>query len=285
MKVLVTGASGGLGDLIVERLLKLGHKVIASSRDIDKARNCVWFDKVIYKNYTIGKNHDTDLYQYFEQPDLLIHLAWEKLNEYKNPEHLTNILESHKAFLQNLVTNGLKDMSVIGTCYEYGVIEGELEENMRSTATLPYPQAKNLLREFLEEQQKTHHFMLKWIRVFYVFGAVKGRKNLFALLEEAIENNVNFFNMSGGEQIRDFLSPARISEIIVSVSLQTKVLGIVNCCSGKPVKLKDFVLQYLEDKRYKMKLNLGFYPYADYEPMNSWGSIAKLQAALATNST
>ena len=45
----------------------------------------------------------------------------------------------------------------------------------------------------------------------------------------------------GGEQVRDFLSPDEIASTIVKISLQNKTLGIINCCNGKPVKLKDFV--------------------------------------------
>jgi dTDP-6-deoxy-L-talose 4-dehydrogenase (NAD+) len=32
----------------------------------------------------------------------------------------------------------------------------------------------------------------------------------------------------------------------------------------------------LQEKKYEMKLNLGFYPYPDYEPMAFWGDNLKL---------
>lgn len=280
MRVLVTGATGGLGELVINKLLAQGIKVIATSRKDEKARQCDFFDKVTYISYDINTQNEPDLYSYFKKPDALIHLAWEKLDEYKNEAHTTNILQSHKRFLSDLIDKGLKDITVVGTCYEYGLQEGILKESMASKPVLPYPEGKNLLREFLESKQKIRPFSLKWTRVFYVFGEVKGRKNLFTHLVNAIKNNESSFNMSGGEQIRDFLSPDEIAERIVKIALQNKVTGIINCCSGKPVKLKDFVLEFLNKNSSKIKLNLGVYPYADYEPMETWGDVEKLNGIL-----
>lgn len=276
MKVLVTGATGGLGRLVIEQLLQQGNEVIGTSRSIEKAQKLDFYDKITFIPHDINNPTSTDLYSYFGKPDTVIHLAWEKLDDYKNEAHLTTILESHKAFITNLISNGLKDFTGVGTCYEYGLKEGELEETLESQPTMPYPQAKNALREFIESLKNTHSFSSKWIRVFYVFGEIHERKNLYTHLMSAINQKEESFNMSGGEQIRDFLTPNQIAEQIVQISLQTKTLGIVNSCSGKPVKLKDFIKDFLSKNNYKIKLNLGYFPYPAYEPMETWGSVKKL---------
>jgi nucleoside-diphosphate-sugar epimerase len=283
MKVLVTGATGGLGLLVVEKLLKMGHTVITTSRNTEKAKAASFFNQVTHKPYEISSSSNLEnLFEYFEQPEALIHLAWEKLNDYKNQEHLSSILTGHKQFLNNLINNGLKDLTVVGTCYEYGLIEGELEESMQANPTMPYPQAKNLLRLYLEEYKKEREFSLKWLRVFYVFGEIKERKNLYTHLVSAITNKDKIFNMSGGEQVRDFLSPDQIAGTITDVAQQHEVVGVINCCSGQPVKLKEFVQDFLNKNNYQLTLNLGFYPYPDYEPMNTWGSIKKLNCIYRT---
>ena len=283
MKVLVTGATGGLGELVVNSLVSKHITVIATSRDDTKAKKAGFYDKVIYKPYDINSRDERDLFRYFEEPDALIHLAWEKLNEYRSPEHLSSILESHKAFVANLVNNGLKNITGVGTCYEYGIREGLLEETLPAKPVLPYSQAKNFFREYLEAEKSKHGFSFKWIRLFYVFGEVKERKNLYTLILNAVKNGDVLFNMSSGEQVRDFLSPTQMAECIVKVALQDEVQGVINGCSGVPVKLKEFILAFLEKNNFKLKLNLGFYPYADYEPMNSWGSVNKLNQATDQN--
>ncbi len=280
MRVLVTGATGGLGRLIINKLLDQGVEVIVTSHDPHEVPNCDFYNKVKYFPLDINKQDGSDLYSYFTKPDALIHLAWEKLDEYKNEAHITTILENHKKFISNLIEGGLKDITAVGTCYEYGLQEGVLKENMPSKPILPYPQGKNLLREFIEAKQKENNFSFKWIRVFYVFGEVRGRKNLYTHLVNAVKNKDESFNMSGGEQVRDFLSPDEIAATIVKISLQNKTQGIINCCSGKPVKLKDFVSDFLTKNGYKIKLNLGVFPYVDYEPMETWGDVEKLNTIL-----
>lgn len=279
MRVLVTGASGGLGQIVVTDLLKLGFDVIATSKNIEKAKELSFYEKVDYISYDFyGNNENLNLYELFKKPDLLIHLAWDKLNDYQNELHETLILESHKQFIDNLISNGLINVTIIGSCYEYGLQEGELIETMDSIPTLPYTIAKNKLRLYLEEKKQLNHSLinLTWIRVFYVFGDILGRKNLYTLINQAIENNDESFDMSGGEQVRDFLTTKEISKIIVQISIQNEITGIVNCCSGKPVKLKDYVQEYLNLCQSEIKLNLGVFPYVPYEPMTCWGNTDKL---------
>jgi dTDP-6-deoxy-L-talose 4-dehydrogenase (NAD+) len=57
---------------------------------------------------------------------------------------------------------------------------------------------------------------------------------------------------------------------------------VINCCSGEPVTVKAFVENYLEKQNKKISLNLGFYPYPDYEPMRFWGDVTKLKS-IVTN--
>lgn len=280
MKILVTGASGGLGRLIIPRLLDLGHEVIATSKSLEKAKELDFFDKVTYLLFDISKPTRINLFYYFQQPDSVIHLAWDKLNDYRSDDHTSVILEHHKAFVYNLISNGLKDFNGVGTCYEYGLVEGELDESVNGTPVLPYPMGKKMLLDFITDIQNEFQFSLKWIRVFYVFGDIIGRRNLYTLLNQAIQNKQESFDMSGGEQIRDFLMPHQIAQYIIKISLQKQVVGIINCCSGNPVKLKDYVQDYIKSKGSNLKLNLGVYPYPDYEPMNTWGSILKLNKIL-----
>jgi nucleoside-diphosphate-sugar epimerase len=280
MKILVTGATGGFGKLMIPELLRAGHEIIATSRHRAKAEKLPFFKQVIYIPYDIDQQSTANLYDHFGQPDSMIHLAWDKLHDYNDDEHLSGILNSHKAFLFNLVSHGLKDFNGLGTCYEYGLKEGELREEDESEPVLPYSRAKNSLRLYVESLKEQYGLSVKWLRIFYVFGETGGRKNLYNALMDAVLNNEPDFNMSAGEQVRDFLGPEEMAELLVKASLQTKVQGIINCCSGTPVKLKDFITGFLKKNQYTIRLNLGHYPYLAYEPMESWGSVKKLNSII-----
>lgn len=280
-KVLVTGATGFIGNYVIQQLLQSNCAVIASSANEAKAAAFPWFKKVTYIPFNLEQfDAAVDYYRFFNAPDLLIHLAWEGLPNYKSAFHLDVNLPRHFSFVKNMVQHGLGDVAVTGTCFEYGMQEGCLREDMPVFPANPYAQAKNRLREQLQEFQQQHPFVLKWIRLFYMFGKGQNPNSLLSQLDKALEAREPVFNMSGGEQVRDYLPVEKVAAYIVSIAMQNQVTGIINCCSGQPVKIKDLVTDYLAHKKQNIALNLGYYPYTDYEPMRFWGDNSKLKNIL-----
>lgn len=53
--------------------------------------------------------------------------------------------------------------------------------------------------------------------------------------------------------------------MIVAASVQNKVNGIINVCTGQPRTLADRVEQFLRDKNYKIKLDYGVFPDRPYD--------------------
>lgn len=276
-RVLVTGATGFLGGYVIDALLKKGFEVIATASGSSSAASREWFNKVTFIPLNLNKTDESiDYFRFFHQPDLMIHLAWQGLPNYTSNFHLTENLPTQLGFLGNILRNGLKDLTVTGTCLEYGMQEGCLTENMPVKPENPYAIAKHRLQEELAELTSKYATVFKWVRLFYMYGKGQNPKSLFSQLEKAIEEKQEVFNMSGGEQIRDFLPVEKMAEYIVEIALQQQTTGVINCCSGQPVKLKDLVERYLKERNASIQLNLGYYPYTTYEPMNFWGDTKKL---------
>ncbi len=277
-KVLVTGATGFIGNYVIQELLKYNCLVIASSAGRTNAENAAWSDKVSYLPFDLGDfNNTVNYFDFFQQPDLLIHLAWEGLPNYKSSFHVETNLPRHFAFLRNLVQHGLRDLAVTGTCFEYGMQEGCLNEEMPANPANPYGIAKDSLRKKLEQLQKQQPFAFKWVRLFYMYGKGQNPNSLLSQLDKALADKAGNFDMSGGEQVRDFLPVEKVAAWIVKLALQDKVQGIINCCSGEPLTVKQFVENYLRTINQHIVLNLGVYPYPDYEPMRFWGDNRKLK--------
>ncbi|MGE9314710.1 NAD-dependent epimerase/dehydratase family protein [Niabella sp. CJ426] len=284
MKVLVTGATGFIGNYVINELLERNHTVVATSLNKDKAAQASWFSQVTYIPFNINNiAEDINLFHFFQQPECIIHLAWEGLPNYKSDHHIKQNLPLHRLFLKNLVSGGAANINITGTCFEYGMQEGCLSEDMPAQPSNYYAIAKNQLRLFAEELTYQHSYDLKWLRLFYMFGKRQAENSLIPQLEKALRKNEKSFNMSGGEQVRDFLPIELVAKYIVEASLQTELTGIVNICSSQPITVKDLVLQYLEDTKQKIHLNLGYYPYPDFEPMHFWGCNQKLLQILAAD--
>lgn len=282
MKVLVTGATGFIGNYVMKELLQMRHSVIASSSNPEKAKKKSWFGDVTYAPFNLADYDDgVNYFDFFFRPDIMIHLAWEGLPDFKGAFHMNINLPRHKSFLQNMIRNGLRDLSVTGTCLEYGMQGGALDEDRPAKPTVAYGIAKNELWKFLSQLKNVYPVHLKWIRLFYVYGEGQTSKSLIPQLEEALAKGESCFNMSKGDQVRDFLPAHVAAGYIVKIATQNTIAGIVNCCSGAPVAVKQFVLNYLADQNKMISLNTGYYPYPDYEPMRFWGDNDKLKRILS----
>jgi nucleoside-diphosphate-sugar epimerase len=280
-KVLVTGATGFIGGYVIKELLSKGHKVIATSTSREKAMYYEWYDKVEFIPFNFNNvSSGQDLYTFFNKPGKLIHLAWEGLPNYKSEFHLEENLPKHFNFLSNLVMNGLKDITVTGTCFEYGMQEGCLSEELPARPSNAYAMAKDKLRLRLTELKNNYRFEFKWVRLFYMYGQGQSPNSLLSQLQSALDKGDTVFNMSPGDQLRDYLPVEKVTEYIVRIATQDKITGIINCCSGAPVTILQLVSDYLQEKKADILLNLGYYPYSDIEPKNFWGDTTKLKTIL-----
>jgi len=282
LKVLVTGATGFIGNHVVKFLLNLKNiEVITTALEPEEEvqKNFSWYKNVKYFSLDLN-NPIENYYDLFEKPDNIIHLSWEGLPNFKELYHYERNVMKNYNFLKNLIINGLKNINVIGTCLEYGLQEGCLTENLPSKPITPYALGKDTLRKFIEFLQNNTSFKFKWIRLFYMYGKQQSPKSILPQLDKALDNNEQVFNMSGGEQLRDYLPVEIVAEYIVRISLQNEVHGIINCCSGKPISIRNLVENHMNKRGKTIKLNLGYYPYPDYEPMAFWGDNSKLKSIL-----
>ncbi|SCY87097.1 NAD-dependent epimerase/dehydratase family protein [Desulfoluna spongiiphila] len=276
MKILVTGATGFIGRYVINELKNYDCEIVATARRTENLPEHLIDNGISYIPCDISEDR-TDFFNYLSKPDILIHLAWDGLPNYKGLFHYETNLPVHYNFLKKMIQGGLRHLVVAGTCFEYGMQSGCLSETLSTEPANPYGLAKDVLRKFLEQLACEHPFVFQWVRLFYMYGEGQSKTSLLSQLDKAIDNGDEVFNMSGGEQIRDYLPVEKVARIIVKISLQNKINGIVNCCSGKPVTIRKLVEDHVRNTGEKINLNLGYYPYPDYEPFAFWGDNSKLR--------
>lgn len=264
----MTGATGFVGRHVVDALARKSLSPIIVVRPETHVPPHMSGFKVVRMDLTAPPENAFDQ---MGRPDALIHLAWGGLPNYKSTHHVDVELPAQERFLSGLVKSGLGNMVVTGTCFEYGMVSGALDEGMEATPDNPYGVAKDTLRRRLQDLQKEHGFALTWARLFYLYGDGQAESSLIPQLEHAVERGEKSFNMSGGEQLRDYLPVEDAAKRIVSLLEAGRNNGIVNICSGEPVSVRSLVEGYLADNDHRIDLNLGYYPYPDFEPMEFWG--------------
>lgn len=274
MKIAITGATGFIGGHVADRLDAQSVRYIASGRDAGKWRSGAPFLAMD------ASTPPSDIFDQLERPDVLIHLAWGGLPNYRSLHHFETELPLQYALLKRLVDAGLRHMVVVGTCFEYGMRNGALSETMDSAPENPYGLAKDVLRHQLEYLALARGVELTWARLFYMWGERQAAGSLYSMLTAAVERGDRSFDMSGGEQLRDFLPVHTVADYLVRLSLRSKGAGVVNVCSGRPISVRRLVEGWIAANGWDISLNLGRYAYPDYEPMAFWGDPQKLNRCL-----
>jgi dTDP-6-deoxy-L-talose 4-dehydrogenase (NAD+) len=282
MNILVTGAAGFVGGHVVEALLSRGHQVKAADRDEARARKMPWFERCRFVTCDIHQLRANPR-EIFGEAEAVIHLAWPGLPNYKALFHYEVNLPADYRFLKALVADGYSQILVTGTCFEYGMQNGCLSEKMVTRPANPYALAKDTLRKCMEMLQMEFPFRVQWARMFYLYGEGQNPQSLLAQLDQAIERGDSVFNMSGGEQLRDYLPIQQVADYLAAIIEDREFNGIVNVCSGRPISVRSFVEGHLAQKGKSMRLNLGHYPYPDYEPMAFWGDPTLLHQLTGTS--
>ena len=276
MKIAVSGATGFVGGHVVARLLAEGHEITAIARDASKAAKMSWSDKVKFVSCDLYIDPES-LAARMDRPDVFVHLAWPGLPDYRGLFNLTHNLGAEIALFQRLVEWGLPHLVVAGTCLEYGLQFGPLAEDAETRPTTPYGLAKDTVRKTLQLMQKTQPFTLQWMRLFYMYGPGQSERSLLSQLDKALAEKRQSFDMSPGDQLRDYLPIEEVAERFARVIMRPDVSGVINCCSGRPTSVFDLVDRHLRANSGSIRLNRGVYGYPDYEALAFWGMPDKLR--------
>lgn len=275
-KIAVTGASGFIGRHVLAELKRHPVDVVAVTRDAGSIADAGSSIQVVEMDIA---QTGADSYERLGRPDVLIHLAWDGLPNYKSLHHFENQLPKQYRFLKALIEAGLPALLVAGTCFEYGMQSGALSEDMVPSPCTSYGYAKDALRRQLEFLGSAGSYKLIWARLFYVYGDGQSKNSLFQQLQAAVRRGDRKFNMSGGEQLRDYLPVKEVAHLILKLAL-CGYGGVFNVCAGEPISVRRLVENWIQQNASGIKLNLGHYPYPDYEPMAFWGNSSKLKACL-----
>jgi dTDP-6-deoxy-L-talose 4-dehydrogenase (NAD+) len=185
----------------------------------------------------------------------------------------------HFRWLKQLIDQDVRKVQVIGTCFEYGLQQGCLNESLTPLPITAYGKGKNQLRLDLERLQLTTPYSLQWARLFYNYGEGQRANSFVPQLKNAIDNQQGTFNMSAGDQIRDYLNVTVICQSLVRL-LETDEQGIFNCSSNLPITIKELAQNIIDQANSSLQLATDHYPYSPHEPMSFWGDNHKLLKAL-----
>lgn len=278
MNILVTGANGYLGQGIVDRLISLGHTVIAADFSLDhvnaaaEKKECDLFDI-------------KDPYSYFGKPDVLLHLAWQDGFIHYADSHIDR-LSDHYHFIRDFALSEVKTVAVMGSMHEIGFHEGCIHESTPCNPTTPYGISKNALRELTGMLCTQNNKRYMWLRGYYIVGNSRYGSSIFSKITEAEGKGQAEFPFTMGQHQFDFIDYDAFCDQVARAITQDEIDGVIDICSGHPEKLADRVERFILENGYKIKLKYGAFPDRPYDSKAIWGDNRKIQTIMAqANST
>lgn len=275
MKILVTGANGYIGTGVVKALLSLNQDVIATDFNVDGIDKRA---KTIAGNIFELENP----FEYFEKPDVVLHLAWRNGFVHNSETHLID-LPNHFAFLSRLAESGVKKIVALGSMHEIGFWEGRINEDTPCNPMSLYGISKNALRETLDLLCKQKNIKFQWIRGYYIVGNSEKGASIFSKITAAEKEEKSEFPFTTGKNQYDFIDYDEFCNQIANVVINNNVIGIINCCSGQPESLASRVERFIKENNYNIKLKYGAFPDRPYDSLAVWGDNTKIKQILEEN--
>lgn len=275
MKILVTGANGYIGRHVVCKLLDQGHEVTACDvrlTEVDKRATLL--------EYNILSGSYLNAYEELGSPDVCLHMAWRDGFVHNSSNHMGDV-SNHYKFMCSLIDGGLKQLAVMGTMHEVGYYEGAIEEDTPCYPISPYGIAKDALRRSIQLYAKSHDCILQWIRAYYIVGDDLKSNSIFAKIRTAVLEGKKRFPFTSGKNKYDFIEIEELALQISAVITQKDVLGIINCCSGKPMSLGERVEAFLKENNLDISLEYGVFPDRDYDSPCVYGNDTKIRMILS----
>ena len=270
-KIAIIGGTSFIGNKLLFLLPKKKFKIIAT---YNNKKNITKSLKITWKKLDLNKKKK-NYFKYLNSPDIVINLAWPDIPNYLLNKHFkTSILQ--KRLNYNLINNGLKNLIVLGTCYEYGKISGKLKESLKPKPIIPYAKAKFELFKSIIMLKKKKSFKLSWLRPFFVYGNNRKRKTLFSLLKDYERNEIKKLQVCG-ELVRDFVPVNFLCKSILKIINLNDDIGLLNICTGHPMKLKNFVKINIKDRKKFNRIEMNGKNPNSFETKKFWGCNKKLK--------
>lgn len=268
MRILVTGANGYIGQGVVRCLEQDQVDVIATDFSFDKKISGVTYIEADLFNVD-------NPYEFFQHPDVVLHLAWRNGFVHNASSHMED-LPNHFRFLKDLIESGINRICVMGSMHEIGFYEGSIDENTPNWPQSLYGISKNALCNAIKLVADQNSTIFQWIRGFYIVGNTTAGCSVFSKIVQAELEGKTDFPFTRGVNQYDFIDYDEFCVQVAAVVEQNDINGIINCCSGVPMRLGERVENFIKDNKYNIKLNYGVFPDRPYDSKAIWGNNKKI---------
>lgn len=259
MKVFVTGSDGFIGSHLVEKLIKLGHKVKAFTFYNSRSSNG-WLDnldKKLLKNLEIISGDIRD-YNFLEKKikgvDAVFHLAALIAipYSYNSPKSYidTNITGTYN-ILKSSEKNSVSKIIITSTSEVYGTaLEVPIKENHPLNAQSPYAATKIAADQLALSFYKSFNLPVTILRPFNTYGPRQSARAIIPTIISQLINKNKLIKVGNIEPMRDFTFVEDTVDAFV-LALKKNFFGeVINISNQFEISIKDLINIFKKDFGY-----------------------------------
>ncbi len=235
MKILITGATGSVGNYVGRKLFKQGHSLIVVSRSAKKAKMQLEFPADIIEKDLVSEELSTND---FKDVDVIIHLMGETVDGRWNDKKKLDILNSRILSSQNLIKNLPASIQTVISASAQGIYgdSGDLELSDLKSHTV----AKNDFLADVCEKWEAPFKLLKQrtvqLRIGIVLDPQSGAlKKMIPLFQKGLGGT-----LGSGKQYMSWIAIDDLSDIITTAIANSDYKGAINCCAPENVTNDQF---------------------------------------------
>lgn len=272
-KILITGAAGFIGSNLINELLKHECEIAVINRSSKNLKNSIKQYIGDITNYDFILNTVKDF-----NPTNIFHLAAFKERssaiEDVRVSLKINLLGTLNLYEALLNLNCVSSVVTLGTTDEYGDCVSPYTENLKEKPFSAYGFSKLCVSKLSEFFFKNYNLPVTVLRPTIAYGPKQGMEMFIPSLINTLVKG-EFYKMTKGEQIRDFIYISDLIDAMVLVSEKELMGEIINIGSGESIKIKKVASLIAKELDAKHLLKIGSIEYREREIMNYKTSIEK----------
>jgi nucleoside-diphosphate-sugar epimerase len=249
-RVLLTGATGFMGQWVARLLNAAGANLCVSGRDASALHNFCdahHFASEVFEADLSRSGAFSSLYN-FAMPDITLNLAGYGVDRTEQDAALFAAINTRlvQEIAETIAANragawtGLRLVHV-GSAFEYGSVAGELTEDSQTNPTSIYGETKLAGTRALLDVQARTGLPATTARLFTVYGPGEHAARLLPSLLRAAQTG-EALPLTTGEQQRDFTYVAEVAEGLLRLGMLHQAPGIVNLATGRLASVREFAL-------------------------------------------
>ncbi len=228
MKILMTGATGHIGNFVGRKLVDLGHEVVVVSRSKNKALNYLEFPAEIIEHDLVA---DPLPEKKLLGIDAIVHLMGETVDGRWTKKKKEQILNSRKISSEHLVKHLPANIKVIVSASAQGIYGDHKAHMVTENSKL----GSDFLAEVCKEWEKPFVFLngirTVQLRIGLVLDPQSGvLRKMIPLFQRGLGGT-----LGSGQQYMSWIAIEDLTEVIVQVLTNDNYSGAINCATDNPV--------------------------------------------------